>query len=343
MAVFLRNDAWWIDTYVKGKRVRRKIGPDKKTAELVERDLKVKEAKGEYLGIVDERKVRFEDFAKDFLKWSETNKARKTFLNDERPIQALKSHWKGKYLASIKPKDIEDWKALRLLSVSPRTINRDLAALRSLFTKAVEWGFLKEHPMKGVKGLKYQKRPPTFLTLDQVDQLLEACSYPPLYLFVVLGVYTGMRRSEIEGLRWSDVDLRRKEIRVQEDTKNNEYRIIPMAELVEKALRAAHSPFQEYVLTLPDGRTFRRSEKRFQAALGAAGLPRIRIHDLRHSFASNLVTGGTPLNVVQELMGHRDIKTTMVYAHLAPNAKRAAVDSLMQREQNEEEERVATG
>ena len=59
MAVFEKNGAWWIDTYVKGKRVRRKIGPDKKTAELVEQDLKIKEAKGEYLGIVEARRIRF--------------------------------------------------------------------------------------------------------------------------------------------------------------------------------------------------------------------------------------------------------------------------------------------
>jgi len=74
----------------------------------------------------------------------------------------------------------------------------------------------------------------------------------------------------------------------------------------------------------------------FEKALEKAELPRIRIHDLRHSFASNLVIAGMPLNVVQELMGHNDIKTTMIYAHLAPNARRAAVDALMRRDQEKE-------
>ena len=80
-------------------------------------------------------------------------------------------------------------------------------------------------------------------------------------------------------------------------------------------------------------------DKAFHTALEKAKLPRIRIHDLRHSFASNLVTAGVPLNVVQELLGHKDIKMTMVYAHLAPNAKRAAVDLLLQDPQEEENTR----
>jgi len=201
--------------------------------------------------------------------------------------------------------------------------------------------------MEGVKDLKYQKRLPTFLILEQIDRLLDACDDPLLYRFVLLGAYTGMRRSEIEELKWSDVDFERAEIRVQGNTKNNDYRIVPMADPVKEVLKEAQTPFQEHVLVRPDGRPCRRMEDPFARALERADLPKIRLHDLRHSFASNLVSNGTPLNVVQELLGHKDIKTTMVYAHLAPNAKRAAVDSLAQRRkepgQEDEREPAATG
>jgi len=100
------------------------------------------------------------------------------------------------------------------------------------------------------------------------------------------------------------------------------------------------------VLAHGDGTAYKGVDHAFHKALEKAGLPRIRIHDLRHSFASNLVTAGVPLNVVQELLGHKDIHMTMVYAHLAPNAKRAAVDLLVERPEEEEDtptENAASG
>ncbi len=337
MAVFFRNDAWWIDTYIKGKRIRRKIGPDKKTAELVEQDLKLKAARGEHLGIMEERKVRFEDFAKEYLEWSRANKAERTYKTDQHIIdRQLTPFFQGHYLASIKPKVVEDYKTHRLRTIQPRTVNRELGTLRSMFTRAVEWQYIKTHPMAGVKELKFQKRPPAFLTPDQVIQLLEACGQLHLYAFVVLAAHTGMRKSEVFGLKWTDVDFKRAELTVRQ-AKNNEYRIIPMNQLVVETLkRHPRHITSDLVLVRDDGRPYHNLKWSFDTALEKAGLAQVRIHDLRHSFASNLVIAGVPLNVVQELLGHKDINMTMIYAHLAPNAKRAAVDLLVDRQEDEE-------
>ena len=73
----------------------------------------------------------------------------------------------------------------------------------------------------------------------------------------------------------------------------------------------------------------------FHAALERAGLPRIRIHDLLHTFGSNLVAAGESLAVVRDLMAHSDIQTTMIYLHLAPDQKRSAVESLVKRPTNQ--------
>ena len=337
MAVFLKNEAWWIDTYIKGKRIRRKIGPDKETAELVEKDLKVKAAKGEHLGIMEERKIRFEDFATDYLEWSKANKAERTYITDQCIInRQLTPFFQGRHLGNVKPKAVEDYKTHRLRTIQPRTVNRELAVLRSMFTRAIEWQYVKAHPMADIKDLKYQKRPPAFLTLDQLDQLLEACGSPHLYTFVVLAAHTGMRRSETFNLKWADVNFKRAELTVRQ-TKNNEYRIIPMNKPVRDTLKKHPRHItSELVMAHGDGTAYKGVDHAFHKALEKAGLPRIRIHDLRHSFASNLVTAGVPLNVVQELLGHKDIHMTMVYAHLAPNAKRAAVDLLVERPGEEE-------
>ena len=338
MAVYRKNEAWWIDTYIKGRRIRRKIGPDKETAELVEKDLKVKAAKGEHLGIMEERKIRFEDFAREYLEWCQANKAERTYQVDQHIInRRLTPFFQGHYLASIKPKALEDYKTHRFRTIQPRTVNRELAVLRSMFTRAIEWQFLKAHPMAEVKDFKFQERPPAFLTPDQLGQLLEACNQQRLYVFVILAAHTGMRKSEVFNLRWSDVDFNRAELTVRQ-TKNNEYRIIPMNELVRDTLKEHPRHItSELVMTHGDGTPYKKVDKAFHTALEKAKLPRIRIHDLRHSFASNLVTAGAPLNVVQELLGHKDIKMTMVYAHLAPNAKRAAVDLLIQSPTGEDE------
>ena len=116
-------------------------------------------------------------------------------------------------------------------------------------------------------------------------------------------------------------------------------RFHPVNELVLQTLkrhpRHITSPL---VLARDDGKPYRNLKPDFDRLLKRADLPQIRIHDLRHSFASNLVIAGVPLNVVQELLGHKNINVTMVYAHLAPNAKRTAVDLLMRRDQEDEGE-----
>jgi integrase len=277
-------------------------------------DLKVKAAKGEYLGILEERKIRFEDFALEYLVWSQANKAERTYKVDQHIInRRLIPFFQGNYLASIKPKAVEDYKTHRLSTIQPRTVNRELAALRSMFTRAIEWQYVKAHPMANVKELKFQKRPPVFLTPDQLDQLLEVCRQPHLYAFVALAAHTGLRKSEVFNLKWADVDFKRSDITVRQ-SKNNEYRIIPMNELVRATLKKHPRHItSDLVLAHGDGTAYQRVDKAFHNALENAGLPRIRIHDLRHSFASNLIIAGVPLNVAQELLGHKDIKMTMVY------------------------------
>ena len=333
MAVYEKNGDWWIDVRIKGKRIRRKIGPDQETAELVVKDLQVKAAKGEYLGIMEERKVRFEAFArKDYTKWAAANKSSTSLARDKVTIEKhLIPFFGKKYLAAVTSKHLEDYKTGRAGQVSPRTVNRELDTLKSIFSRAVEWGYLRAHPGQGVKKLKFQKQPPAYLTTEQLERLLTACEHPHwLHAFVALAAYTGMRKSELLRLQWQDVDLGKRVLTVR-DTKNNEFRVIPLNQRVCEVLKRHPRHLQsDLVLARPDGAAaYQDLRKSFERALARAGLPRIRIHDLRHSFASNLVSGGISLAVVRELMGHKDIQTTMIYAHLAPNLTRAAVDSLV--------------
>ena len=251
-------------------------------------------------------------------------------VRDESTIHKhLIPYFGGNYIGAVKIKDLEDYKTFRAGRVKPRTVNRELDTLKSMFNRAVEWGWLKETPGKAVKRLKFQKQPPVYLDTTQLTRLLEECDTPHLRAFVVLGVYTGMRKSEILHLGWEDVDLKNRSITLRQ-TKNKEFRVVDMNELVWQTLRRHPRHISSpYLLARPDGRPFSDLRAPFEAALKRASLPRIRIHDLRHSFGSNLVAAGASLAVVKELLGHKDIQTTMIYAHLAPDMKRAAVELLV--------------
>ncbi|MFA6109436.1 MAG: integrase [Candidatus Latescibacterota bacterium] len=329
MAVIERNGNWWVDTYAKGRRIRRKIGPDRKLAVLVEHDLKVKAAKGAYLGIVEQRQVRFAAFTKDYLKWARANKTMSTYARDEGVVRKLLDpRFGGHFLANLTSKNVEDYKTARTAVVSPRTVNRELDILKSMCARAVEWGLLQTNPAASVKKLRFQRRPPAYLNLAQLQLLLVQCTDQHLRLFVTLAAFTGLRKGELLRLTWDDVDLRRCALTVGQ-AKNYDYRVIPLNPGVVQALREHPRHISSrLVLARRDGGPYCDLRDGFEAALARAGLPRIRIHDLRHSFASNLVATGASLVHVKELLGHRDISTTMIYAHLAPDQRRAAVDAL---------------
>ena len=148
-----------------------------------------------------------------------------------------------------------------------------------------------------------------------------------------------MRKSELFHLEWSDVDFRKRTITVSNKTdrdtgeewhtKNYEYRVIPMNDSLYEVLRRQPRHISSSsVFCNPDGTRFHDIRAGFETALREAGLDHIPIHALRHTFASNLVMSGVDIRTVQKLLGHKDIKTTMRYAHLAPDHLRSAVENL---------------
>jgi integrase len=158
-----------------------------------------------------------------------------------------------------------------------------------------------------------------------------------LYLSAAL---TGLRQGELLGLRWRDIDwtasrvrVRRAWVRGQMGTPKSRRssRSVPLASTVARELelhfqRSAYQHDDDLVFAHPDtGAPLDRSKllKRFKAAAREAGLREIRFHDLRHTFGTRMAAAGTPMRTLQEWMGHRDIKTTQVYADYAPSEREA--------------------
>jgi len=209
---------------------------------------------------------------------------------------------------------------------------------------AVNWGYLKSNPCMGVKELREPPGRVRYLTGEEMERLLEACDPESLrknpqnvgrtfskmtdaYLkpIVQIALHTGMRRGEIMGLRWKDVDLKERRITL-EKTKNNERRVVPLNETIYEILRSLpvhlHS---EMVFPDINGNMLTVAFKR---ACRRAGISDFRFHDLRHTCASYLTMGGINLRTVQTLLGHKDLRMTMRYSHLSPEYLKEAVTTL---------------
>lgn len=252
---------------------------------------------------------------------------KKSWATDSYHINDFNLFFKGKLLSEITAQDIERFKMERQLHVSKSSVNRQLGVLRCMFNKTVSWEKLHDNPMKSVQFYPEPEGRLRFLEKEQIKTLIENCS-TRLRPIVIVAIYTGMRRGEILNLHWQDVDFKRNVITLL-DTKSGPQRKLPMNALVQKTLQELdRNPLSPFVFCYEKGERIQDVRKSFSTALEKSGIINFHFHDLRHTFASQLVMAGVDLNTVRELMGHKDIKMTLRYAHLAPSHKQQAVEAL---------------
>jgi integrase len=273
----------------------------------------------------------------------------------------------GKKLNQISPWLIDKWRSVRLKAGrSAATINRDIGALRSALSKAVEWHDLDSHPLAEFKPLKVDASKKTrYLTVDEearlratLDEREERArgkrdtanawrkergytSRPDfrdvpfvdhLKPMVLLSINTGLRRGEVFHLKWENIDLSHSVLTVTGDTaKSGQTRQVPLNQEAAEVLRCwkGQSPVVDG-LAFPgrNGKPFDTIKTAWAQLLRAADIQGFRWHDMRHHFASKLAMASVDLNTIRELLGHSDLKMTLRYAHLAPHVKAEAVEKL---------------
>jgi len=326
MAVYRRGDNWYIDFTFHGQRIREMIGPSRKIARAVIAKRKAEIAEGKFLDIRKEPDpIKFYDFAKEYLQWSKANKKPSTYNRDLSLMRQLNKEFEMKAIQEITTWQIEKYKARRKDEIKPASVNREIALLKHMYSKAIEWGKAKENPAKKVKLLKGEVKRVRFLMPDEIQKLLSNCA-DHLKPIVTVALNTGLRRSELLSLQWDQVNFDQGIITIL-NTKNHERRDIPMNETVKTTLKEMEKK-SPYVFCNGDGRNFLNVRRSFETALRKSGITDFRFHDLRHTFASNLVMEGVDIMTVKELMGHKDLTMTLRYAHLAPNHKAKAVNIL---------------
>jgi len=244
----------------------------------------------------------------------------------------------------IAPLDIEEFKAAKLQEgLRKSTINRYLAVTKSMFYFAAENGLHSDkNPVKS-KGMMFSEKDnfrQRILSETEEEKLLNAA---PNFLksILVCALNTGMRRSEILNLKWSQVDLEAREIRLDgEGTKSGKGRTIDINSLLFAelgGLRQAGWP-GPYVFQDSKGRVlFGRLRKAFRTACQAAGVAGLRLHDCRHSFASKLIRLGVDVIRVRDILGHSDLRMTERYTHSFKEDRKKAVELLCQGQQEEPE------
>lgn len=212
------------------------------------------------------------------------------------------------------------------------TINRMLVLLRYGYTLALRWRIkgIDQNPAKELKNLKEDNKIERYLTPEQTARLLTAVrdSQNPLLASIVpFLICTGARKREALDAKWQDIDWRQKLWRIPR-TKAGKVRHVPLSLAALRVLKTLKADAgHEHIFANPrTGQPFVSVFYSWDTARKEAGLPALRIHDLRHSFASFLVNAGRSLYEVQELLGHADIRTTSRYAHLSRERLREAVE-----------------
>jgi len=283
----------------------------------------------------DEKQVifTFYEFAEQhYLPYARVNKL--TAYSDESNLKMhFYPHWKGKALTKVSQHDIQKRLDELLVNRKPATINRLRSLVLRMFRLAMEWGFVEKHPGTYIKKLKENNLKQRFLSKDEVTQFITACNDEPSRTqgnALKFALLTGMRMGEICNSKWCNltVDDVGEGSLFLPHTKSGLSRTVllnSLAMTVIEEQKYQRIKGNDYIFPGDaEGKSISHPKKSFaRIKKVAGGLDGLRIHDLRHSFASILINSGkATLYDVQHLLGHQSPQTSTRYAHLASSRLR---------------------
>jgi integrase len=257
----------------------------------------------------------------------------------------IRPHLGERVLAAMRPMDVQTtYQKMIERGLSARTVGYTHAVLRSAIRQALQWRLLLENSVDGVKIPQQPRGEMRSLTVEQARTFLKAALATPHGPVLALALTTGMRPSEYLGLKWQDIDWARQTVSVVRsvrrldgrwcfcDTKRSRSRrpiklqhwiVTLLRDLQTKA--SAHDlcpEVHDLVFRTPSGQPINADylAKHFRSILDLAGLPRIRLYDLRHSAATIALAAGVSPKVVSEQLGHASTAFMLdTYAHVLPH------------------------
>ena len=249
---------------------------------------------------------------------------------NDKPIKSIKPSHIEKVLAKYAAGQIVGYGSSK--PKSNNTVLRMKSVLSSIFQFAIDKNYLDKNPATKVRIKAVPNQIERFLSDDERERLLNTCkesSWDRMYLLVLLAITTGMRKSELLNLRWTDINFE-DGLATLNTTKNGEKRINPIPTVALEALkqyREVGGGLIFFSINNPDKPFDFR--KQWYLSLRKAEITGFRFHDLRHTAASYLVMGGATLHETGEILGHKSEQTTKRYAHLSTAHKAKLSERVM--------------
>ncbi|WAM35592.1 tyrosine-type recombinase/integrase [Caldicellulosiruptor acetigenus] len=274
----------------------------------------------------------------------------------------IKPHLGHICLDELTPLDIQQfYNKLLNEGFSAKTVKNVHIVIHSALKQAAKCGYINQNVSEAVSLPKVERPEINTLSAEQVTIFLQAAKDDPLYPAFLLELYTGLRRGELLGLKWDDIDfnnctihVQRSLVRVYDQAHKTKlvlqppktkagYRVIPIPNFVADTLKELYNKHQAIKQQQPDYNSLnlvfvttqgtpidpRNFERKFKQLLKKANLPNIRLHDLRHTVATLLLQQNVHPKIVQEILGHRDISTTLdIYSHVNLELKKQATNCL---------------
>lgn len=309
-----------------GNRVQRLVADDLKTARLVGAKIATEMVMGKYY----DRDVLSPVTVRDLVKrYEEYFSLKKSAVTEAYHLVVIRNFFGDmKLVSSITEEEVQNFLRIRRAVIgvkgtlrSNATVNRELWCLKRVLYKAVDWRIIQVNPAANVEPLEEPKKRVSYLTVEQARSLIESAktvNNKILAAFIMTALDTGMRKSEILGMRPRDIDWAKKRIHIPQ-AKNGKSRYVPISDRLEEVLAPMHRLFEG----CPDIRTS------FDVAKTKAGIPEdFRVHDLRHTFVTHMLDRGTPINVVADIVGHSLVSMVERYGHVLEGRQHNAVNEL---------------
>ena len=329
--LYWRKDrrAWWV-SYIdaQGRRVRQPA-PDAQNhdeAETFRADERrqVREQRNLKPGEVLVCRDTFADAADRYLRYQTPRLTPRSYQREAGIVADMKAFFTGR-LVDVASAQVSDFVTERLGKVSKGSVRKELITLKHLFRLACgEWKLLPRatNPCSDVTAPKVHDERSQHLSPDQFRRVLAASPEPMKPIFALL-TSTGMRRSELLGCKWKYIDGARI---LLPTSKNDEPKEIHLNGFAQRVLASIPQGGPDDVL-FPDV-TPEAVSMAFHRVCALLNISDIRLHDLRHTFATWLRQGGTDLDVIASQLGHRDLRMTKRYAKIAASQVHQAVNSL---------------
>ena len=320
---------WYIGYWVKGKQVKESISPDKRVAEsvLYKRLTEIKEEK--YFNIKKKLPdITFDEIKEEVIK--SASKESERYYKDR--LKQMSVWFSGKCLKDITPYMIQQYVNELKGKISNSTINGNLRVLKRCFNLAIEmesekWEAIIKNPVKKVKFLKVEQKERRLLSIDDFNKLL-ANSEGTIHDIILFAGHTGARITNITDIKWEHIDFKEDVVTLIK-TKGNKIIKIPMDDALRQMLfEREKNRINEYVFNSRFNTKYANGQgirKEFKKVLERAKLTDVTPHRIRHFFGTLQSEASLDLSTLKDLMGHSDIKTTMIYSQIEMKHKRLAM------------------